>query len=120
MCQQWTEVEVLHQPVPRPPGCHCVGVAAGQARQGPSQEELHHGQQQHGDWGQPQTEEVHQDLSNWVSQAGHELVYTDYQGGLNYLVTPVTGGRSRHGCKNHVSSLWLEVCLDQDQLLEVD
>ena len=42
-----------------------------------------------------------------VSEAGGEL---DSQGEVDYLVTPCTGGTSRHKYKQHVSSIWLEDC----------
>jgi len=58
-------------------------------------------------------------LTDWVTEAGGELVYTDFQGELDYLVTPCTGGTSRHKYKQHVSSIWLEDCLDQGELLDI-
>ena len=47
------------------------------------------------------------------------MVYTDFSGELDYLVTPCTGSTSRHRFKQHASSIWLEDCLDQDKLLDI-
>jgi len=64
-------------------------------------------------------EETHQDLSEWISEAGGDLVYSDFQGVLDYLVVPVSGGTSKHNYKRMVSSFWLEDCLDAGELLDV-
>lgn len=64
-------------------------------------------------------EETQQDLTDWITEAGGELVYTDYTGVLDYLVVPVSGGSSRHKYKRMVSSYWLEDCLDAGELLDV-
>eukprot|EP00092_Neocalanus_flemingeri_P010154 GFUD01010944.1.p1 GENE.GFUD01010944.1~~GFUD01010944.1.p1 ORF type:complete len:1552 (+),score=561.52 GFUD01010944.1:76-4731(+) len=64
-------------------------------------------------------EDMQQDLTDWVTEAGGELVYTDYTGVLDYLVVPVSGGTSKHKYKKMVSSYWLEDCLDAGELLDV-
>jgi len=64
-------------------------------------------------------EETQQDLTDWVTEAGGELVYADFTGVLDYLVVPVTGGKSKHKFKRIVSSYWLEDCLDAGELLDV-
>jgi len=64
-------------------------------------------------------EETQQDLTDWVTEAGGELVYADFTGELDYLVVPVTGGTSKHRFKRVVSSFWLEDCLDAGELLDV-
>merc|ERR1719186_2088825 len=64
-------------------------------------------------------EETQSYLTDWVTEAGGELVYTDFSGELDYLVTPCTGGNSRHRFKQHASSIWLEDCLDQGELLDI-
>merc|ERR1719481_351750 len=62
-------------------------------------------------------EETQQDLTEWVTEAGGEIVYMDFKGTLDYLVVPVEGGESRHKARKVVTRLWLEDCLDEGKLL---
>merc|ERR1719186_53712 len=64
-------------------------------------------------------EETQSYLTDWVTDSGGELIYSDFSGELDYLVTPCTGGTSRHRFKQHASSIWLEDCLDQGELLDI-
>jgi hypothetical protein len=37
------------------------------------------------------SEEQDQELAEWIEEAGGEIVFTDYTGFVDYLVTPITG-----------------------------
>ena len=64
-------------------------------------------------------EEMQQNLTDWVTEAGGELVYGDFSGVLDFLVVPVSGGSSKNKYKKLVSSYWLEDCLDAEELLSI-
>ena len=36
-------------------------------------------------------EEQEQELAEWIAEAGGEVVFSDYTGIVDYLITPVTG-----------------------------
>ena len=46
------------------------------------------------------TEEVEQELSDWVGEAGGEIAYMDFDGVLDYLVVPLEGVRSQRSQSN--------------------
>ncbi len=67
-------------------------------------------------------EETEIDLCEWVTEAGGEFVYKDFVGTLDYLIVPVMGTNKTHDFKTKevVSEYWINDCLDQGSLLEVE
>lgn len=60
------------------------------------------------------------DLSDWVGEAGGDLVFSDFKGTLDFLVVPPNGAKSDFKALEIVTSLWLEECLDAGQLLPIE
>jgi hypothetical protein len=64
-------------------------------------------------------EQQQQDLSDWINEAEGELVYSDHEGRVDYLILPLAGGpRTLRQHRRLVSELWLEDCLDAGELVE--
>ena len=63
-----------------------------------------------------------QDLSDWVTEAGGEIVFSDFDGVLDYLVCPPEGltNRPKFRYIELVSSIWLEDSLDKGELLDIE
>ena len=65
-----------------------------------------------------------QELSDWVNEAGGDIVYSDFDGVLDYLVLPPEGlptGKARpFKAKEVVSSMWLEDALDRAELCDIE
>ena len=65
-------------------------------------------------------EETMQDYTDWIGEAGGEIPYTDYDGPLDYFITPPDSKiRPKHECHNIVNGYWLDDCLDDGSLLPV-
>ena len=65
-------------------------------------------------------EEYGQDLTDWVTEAGGDIVYTDFSGVLDYLIVPVTwSGETGQEYEVLVNKNWIEDCLDAGELLPV-
>merc|ERR1719209_190908 len=70
-------------------------------------------------------EQRQQELSDWITEAEGDLVYSDHQGKVDYLLVPMTGweGELRPHIRL-VSEFWLEDCLDANngagQLLPIE
>ena len=66
--------------------------------------------------GFPETQQ--QDLSDWITEAQGELVYSDHRDPVDYLLVPVTGveGELRPH-RRLVTEIWLEDCLDEGKLI---
>ena len=66
--------------------------------------------------GFPETQQ--QDLSDWITEAQGELVYSDHTDPVDYLLVPVAGvaGELRPH-RRLVTEIWLEDCLDEGRLI---
>ena len=70
-------------------------------------------------------EQRQQDLSDWITEAAGDLVYSDHQGKVDYLLVPMEGWEGElRPHRRLVSDFWLEDCLDANdnagQLLPVE
>merc|ERR1719319_2114573 len=63
--------------------------------------------------GFPETRQ--QDLSDWITEAQGELVYSDHRDPVDYLLVPVAGELRPH--RRLVTEIWLEDCLDEGKLI---
>ena len=60
------------------------------------------------------------DYTNRVTEAGGHVVYTDFDGVLDYFIVPIDKPvTSKHRIKNIVTSYWLEDCLNAGELLPI-
>ena len=65
-------------------------------------------------------EETLQDYTDWITEAGGDIPYTDYTGVLDYFIVPVDKDmESKHEYKLKVTNNWLDDCLDEGKLLPV-
>jgi len=67
-------------------------------------------------------EEELQDYTDWITEAGGEVVYTDFDGILDYLIVPVekidlSDKYQPYQYKRLVTCHWLDDCLDAGELL---
>jgi hypothetical protein len=71
-------------------------------------------------------EALEAELTDWIGEAGGELVFRDFQGTLDYLLVPRDFKtydlvrKCQFKAKEVFTSLWLEDCLDQGKLLPLD
>lgn len=63
-------------------------------------------------------EEAAQDYTDWITEAGGDIPYTDFVGTLDYFIVPVDKEvSSKHKFKHIVTNIWLDDCLDDGKLL---
>jgi len=70
-------------------------------------------------------EQRQQELSDWITEAEGDLVYSDHQGKVDYLLVPIAGWNGElRPHRRLVTELWLEDCLDANngagQLLPIE
>ena len=65
-------------------------------------------------------EETAQDLTDWITEAAGEVVYSDFTGVLDYLIVPVFwSGEAKQQHHQLVNKHWIDDCLDAGELLGV-
>ena len=63
-------------------------------------------------------EEASQDYTDWITEAGGDIPYTDFVGTLDYFIVPVDKNVTpKHKFKQLVTNIWLDDCLDDGKLL---
>ena len=61
-----------------------------------------------------------QDLTDWITEAAGDVVYSDFTGVLDYLIVPVHwSGQAKQPHHQMVSKHWIDDCLDAGELLPV-
>ena len=61
-----------------------------------------------------------QDLTDWITEAGGDVVYSDFTGVLDFLIVPVLwSGRAKQLHHQLVNKHWVDDCLDAGELLPV-
>ena len=64
--------------------------------------------------------EPRQDLTDWITEAAGDIVYSDFIGVLDYLIVPVSwSGEAKQEFRHLVNRNWIEDCMDVGELLPV-
>ena len=62
-----------------------------------------------------------QDLTDWITEAAGDVVYSDFTGVLDFFIVPeVWGGQTKQKYRQLVNKFWIEDCLDAGELLTVE
>ena len=61
-----------------------------------------------------------QDLTDWITEAAGDVVYSDFTGVLDFLIVPVLwSGEVKQQHHQLVNKHWIDDCLDAGELLPV-
>jgi len=63
-------------------------------------------------------EETEEELTEWITETGGEVMFSDFTGQVDYLITPLHGGSGKLKHKEHLTNLWIEECLDEVNFVE--
>ena len=68
-------------------------------------------------------EEPESEISEWIQEAGGEIIFNDFDGIVDYLVVPAEGYSHKplkYKSRNVVSNYWLEDCVEKGELVEFE